>query len=204
VFICASKRNQAVQLATPIVVGFRGANRLIDFVDASFVAAHDVDSADRRTHDDLTGVVSAGAEGVERSGVVVERMSARERNICTNATRFTLEALMCVGLVDDAAVIAVCRDSSAGLRLATLGMSRTLPSGRLDLAARRRFDVPRDAALRPLVLPPRSVPTIPGETAVLKFLLNEAEHEWIRMVPSSDHRAPLIPRFPLSHRDARS
>ena len=130
-------------------------------------------------------------------------LSARERIICTNATRFTLDALMSVGLVDDAAVIAECRDSSARLRLATLGMSRTLPSGRLDLAARRRFDVPRDAALRPLVLPPRPVPTIPGETAVLKFLLDEAEHEWIRMVPSSDPRVSMIPRFALSHRDAR-
>ena len=134
---------------------------------------------------------------------VEQFLTARERIVCTNATRFTLEALMSVGLVDDAAVIAACRDSSARLRLATLGMSRTLPSGRLDLAARRRFDVPRDAALRPLVLPPRPVPTIPGETALLKFLLDEAEHEWIRMVPSSDHRVPLIPRFPLSHRDAR-
>lgn len=132
-----------------------------------------------------------------------DSMPARERIICTNATRFTLEALMCVGLVDDAAVIAACRDSSARLRLATLGMSRTLPSGRLDLAARRRFDVPRDATLRPLVLPPRPVPTIPGETALLKFLLDEAEHEWIRMVPSSDHRVSMIPRFALSHRDAR-
>jgi hypothetical protein len=130
-------------------------------------------------------------------------MSARERIICTNATRFTLEALMSVGLVDDAAVIAACRDSSARLRLATLGMSRTLPSGRLDLAARRRFDVPRDAALCPLVLPPRPLPTIAGETAVLKFLLDEAEHEWIRMVPSSDHRVSMMPRFALSHRDAR-
>jgi hypothetical protein len=63
--------------------------------------------------------------------------------------------------------------------------------------------VPRDTALRPLVLPPRPVLTIAGETALLKFLLDEAEHEWIRMVRSSDHRVPLIPRFPLSHRDAR-
>ena len=132
-----------------------------------------------------------------------DSMSARERIICTNATRFTLDALMTVGLVEDAAVIAACRDSSARLRLATLGMSRTLPSGRLDLAARRRFDVPRDAALRSLVLPPRPLPTIAGETAVLKFLLDEAEHEWIRMVPSSDHRVSMIPRFALSHRDAR-
>jgi len=132
-----------------------------------------------------------------------QSMPARERIICTNATRFTLDALMTVGLVEDAAVIAACRDSSARLRLATLGMSRTLPSGRLDLAARRRFDVPRDAALRSLVLPPRPLPTIAGETAVLKFLLDEAEHEWIRMVPSSDHRVSMIPRFALSHRDAR-
>lgn len=130
-------------------------------------------------------------------------MTTRERIICTNVTRFTVEALLSVGLVDDAAVVAAAKDASARLRLATMGMSRTLPSGRLDLAARRRFDVPRDTLLRPLISPVSPIATAPGETLELKFLLDEAEYDWIRMVPSGDRRVSRIPRFPVTHRDAR-
>lgn len=130
-------------------------------------------------------------------------LPARERVIHTNLTRFTVQALREVDVVRDAAVIAAAADASARLRLATLGMSRTLPSGRLDLAARRRFDIARDSLLRPLIFPVSPIASAPGETLELKFLLDEAEYDWIRMVPSGDRRVPQIGRFAVSHRDAR-
>jgi hypothetical protein len=130
-------------------------------------------------------------------------LTARERIIAENPTCFVVEALCEVGLVRDAAVAAAAKDASARLRIATLGQSRVLPSGRLDLAARRRFDVLRDAALRPLLTPPPPVVSVAGETADLRFLPDEAEYDWVRMVPNHDRRIRTVPRFPVSHRDAR-
>lgn len=130
-------------------------------------------------------------------------VSARQRAFLMNATRFALEALRHIGVVTDATVIAAAKDSTARLYLATMGQWRTLTSGRLDLAARRRFDIPRDASLRPLIVPLRPVPSAHGETADLRFLADEAEYDWIRMVPTNDRRIPRMPRFAVSHRDAR-
>ncbi|HEX8152700.1 MAG TPA: hypothetical protein VF698_06220 [Thermoanaerobaculia bacterium] len=134
---------------------------------------------------------------------VEETLSPRERIIITNPTRFTLDALHAVGIVSDASLIAAAKDSSARLQLATAGRLRNVTSGRLDLAAQRRFDIPRDSFLRPLHTPVPPLATAPGEFAELGFLVDEAEYDWIRMVPTGETRVTKRPRFTMTHRDAR-
>jgi hypothetical protein len=172
--------------------------------------------ATRRSHEDAAGVFAGRAyeqllhldmlSTRLRSlalPILDEPMPARQRIIVTNPTMFTLDALRAAGVVEDDEVIVASKDATARLRLATSGRVRGITSGRLDLAALRRFDIPRDTSLRPLLPPRAPLPTTAGEVAQLGFLADEAEYEWIRMVPTGERRIPVMPRFTLTHRDAR-